>query len=88
MTATWTGGKLIYSDSPESPTARGKLYIDSTLPATTGGVYNRVFLYHVNGKSSGNLKFAVLVRNLGTQAATLTIQRKGIAGPHQSYVYV
>lgn len=25
ITETWTGGKLIFSDSPESPTVKGKL---------------------------------------------------------------
>lgn len=31
MVETWSGGKLIFSDSPEKPTTRGKLYEDGTL---------------------------------------------------------
>src|SRR5512139_3966213 len=41
MSHTWDGGKLIFSDSPETVTARGKLYEDTTLSYTSGTVYNR-----------------------------------------------
>jgi len=88
MTETWGGGKLIFSDSPEYPSGRGKLYEDSGLDATSGTDYNRVFLYHVNGKSSGKIKFAVLVKNLGTSSGTLQVQQSGTAGPSTSYLYV
>jgi hypothetical protein len=87
MTETWTGGKLILSDSPESPTTRGKLYEDGKLGATSGATYNRIFVYHANGNSTNKLKFAVLVKNLGSATGTLTVQQKGTAGPTTSYAY-
>jgi hypothetical protein len=87
MTETWSGGKLILSDSPESPSTRGKLYEDSTLGATTGTTYNRIFVYHANGNSTNKLKFAVLIKNLGSSSGTLTVQQKGTAGPTTSYAY-
>jgi len=87
MSQTWAGGKLLFSDSPEKPSVRGKLYYDETLPATAGTDYNRVFLYHVNGLSSGKMKFTVLVKNRGTASATLTKQKTGTAGPTTSYAY-
>ena len=87
MSQSWSGGKLIFSDSPESPTAKGKLYEDATLTATAGTAYNRVFLYHTNGKASGKARFTVLVKNLGAASATLTVQAKGTAGPSTSYLY-
>ncbi len=88
MTETWTGGTLLFSDSPESPTVKAKLYEDNGLAATSGTTYNRVYTYHVNGKASGKMKFAVLVKNTSASSATLTIQKKGIAGPSTSYLYV
>lgn len=87
MTGSWVGGKLFFSDSPESPTSRGKLYEDASVPATTGSDYHRVFLYHVNGKASGKMKFSVLIKNLGSTSATLTTQKSGSAGPTTSYLY-
>jgi hypothetical protein len=87
MSQTWSGGKLVFSDSPESPSATGKLYEDTGLAATSGTVYNRVFAYHVNGKASGNLRFTVLIKNTGSSSATLTVQKKGVAGPTTSYLY-
>lgn len=86
MTEQWSGGKLIFSDSPEHPATKGKLYEDTTL-AATGTDPNRVFLYHTNGNSSGRLKFTVLIKNLGTSEATLTVQKSGTAGPTTSYLY-
>lgn len=87
MSQTWAGGKLIFSDSPETPTVRGKLYYDETLTATEGANYNRVFLYHVNGMSKNKMKFTVLIKNRGTSSATLTKQKIGTAGPTTSYAY-
>lgn len=88
MTQSWSGGKLIFSDSPEKPGARGKLYEDAGLPATSGSAYNRIFLYHVNGRTDGTrMKFTALLRNTGSTAGTLTVQKKGTAGPTTSYVY-
>jgi len=87
MSETWAGGKLVFSDSPESPSVRAKLYEDGTLSATSGTNYNRVFAYHVNGKSSGNMRFTVLIKNTSGSSATLTVQQKGTAGPTTSYLY-
>ena len=87
MTETYGSGKLVFSDSPESPSVRGKLYEDGTLGATSGTDYNRLFVYHVNGKSSGKMKFAVLVKNLGTSSGTLQVQQSGLAGPSTAYLY-
>lgn len=87
MVETWGGGKLIYSDSPEKPTTRGKLYEDMTLAATSGSVYNRVFLYHVNGYSKNKAKFTVLLKNRGSSSGVFTVQKKGTAGPSTAYAY-
>lgn len=86
MVEQWVGGKLIFSDSPEHPATKGKLYEDTTL-AATGADPDRIFLYHTNGNSSGRLKFSVLIKNLGTSQATLTVQKSGTAGPTTSYLY-
>jgi hypothetical protein len=87
MTQTWAGGSLIFSDSPETVPTRGKLYEDS-FPATSGTTYNRMWVYHVNGKASGKMKLAILIKNTGTSTGTLTIQKKGLAGPSTSFVTV
>ncbi len=84
MSESWTGGKLILSDAPESPSSRGKLYEDATLKATD--LDNRIFLYHANG-SAGSLKFTVLITNLGSGPGALRIRRKGTAGPTTDYLY-
>ena len=86
ITETWTGGKLIFSDSPESPTTKGKLYEDGTLAATSGTVYNRIFVLHVNQNPTKSMKFGVLIKNLGAVDATLRIQKKGWKGPGLSWV--
>lgn len=87
MTESWTGGVLLFSDSPESPSIRGKLYEDTSLSATSGSNYNRIFLYHVNGKSSGKMKFTALLKNNGGSTGVLTVQKKGTAGPTTAYAY-
>src|ERR1700759_1681800 len=87
MSQTWDGGKLIFSDSPESPTTRGMLYKDTNLLATATGVPNRIFAYHANGGSS-NLRFSVLVKNNSTSSGTLTVVQDGVAGPSTDYPYV
>jgi hypothetical protein len=87
MTETWGGGKLVFSDSPEKPTVKAKLYEDTALAATSGTVYNRIYAYHVNGKASGNMRFTVLVKNTSASSGTLTVQLKGTAGPTTSYLY-
>jgi hypothetical protein len=87
MVETWGGGKLVFSDSPETPATHGKLYEDGTLDATVGTVYNRVYVYHVNGQSKNKMKFTALVKNRGTASGTLTVQKKGTAGPSTAYAY-
>lgn len=87
MTQTWGGGKLIFSDSPEHPTTRGKLYEDTTLEATEGTAYNRIFLYHTNGSSTLRLKFVPMLKNTGSATGALVVQKKGTAGPTTSYAY-
>lgn len=86
ITEQWTGGKYIFSDSPESPTVKGKLYEDGTLAATSGTVYNRIFVLHVNQNPSTNMKFGVLIKNTGLVSATLTIRKKGWKGPGLAWV--
>lgn len=88
MSQTWDGGKLIFSDSPESPTSRGMLYKDSTLGATATGIPNRIYVYHVNNNSSGQMRFSVLIKNNGSVAGTLTVLQSGMAGPSTDYPYV
>ncbi len=89
MMQSWTGGKLVFSDSPEKPSTRGKLYEDTSLAAIAGTDYNRIFLYHVNGKTDGTrMKFTALLKNTGSTSGTLTVQKKGTAGPSTSYRYV
>ncbi len=87
MTGTWAGGSLVFSDSPETVPSKGKLYED-TFAATSGTDYNRMWVYHVNGKPSGKMKLAILIKNTGTSSATLTIQKKGVAGPSVAFVTV
>jgi hypothetical protein len=87
MSQTWDGGKLIFSDSPESPTTRGMLYKDTNLLATATGVPNRIFAYHANGATS-SLRFSVLIKNTGSSSGTLTVVQDGVAGPSTDYPYV
>ena len=88
MSTTWTGGELIFSDSPEYPATSGIVYQDGGVPATSGTNYHRIFLYHVNGNTADYMKFAVIVTNLGSANGTLTVQQAGVAGPSTSYMYV
>lgn len=88
MSHTWTGGVLIFSDSPETVTQKGKLYEDTTLSYTSGTVYNRVHVHHVNGYSGKTkMKFAILLKNTGTASGELKVQQKGTAGPSNNYLY-
>jgi hypothetical protein len=87
MSQTWDGGKLIFSDSPESPTTKAMLYKDATLSARSNSVPNRIFLWHVNNKSSGYMRFSVLIQNNGTSSGTLTVVQHGSAGPSTDYLY-
>lgn len=87
MSPAWTGGALLFSDSPESPSTPGILYDDATLTATPAGVANRVYLYHSNGTSSLGLQFGAVLTNLGAFAGSLTVSRSGTAGPTTAYAY-
>jgi hypothetical protein len=89
MSHSWDGGKLIFSDSPETVPDRGKLYEDTTLGATSSGAPNRVLAHHVNGFSnkSKRLKVAILLKNLGDSTGTLIVEKSGTAGPTTSFLY-
>ncbi len=87
MKETWSGGILIFSDSPESPSTPGILYQDGALAATPEGISNRIFLYHVNGNAFGRMKFAVLITNTGNDTGALAVTRHGTAGPTTAYSY-
>lgn len=87
MMQTWTGGKLILSDAPESPATPGKLYEDATLGATTTDVPNRILVYHANGRKAGPLRFAALLRNNGVAPGSLTVKKNGSAGPTRAYAH-
>ncbi len=86
MSQSWTGGALVFSDSPESPASTGKLYEDATLGGTSGGTYNRIFSYHVNNSGSTK-RFAVILKNRSAASCTLTVQKAGRAGPTTSFIY-
>lgn len=73
---------LLFSDSPEMPAQDGVLYAD-TVPA---GRY-RLYVYHANGGAALR-KFPIVVLNQNAQAATVTIQRRGLAAPSTAYVSV
>lgn len=88
VSQTFSGGKLIFSDSPESPTNAGILYVDTNLAATDPSIPNRIFVYHVNASSSGKMKFSVLVENNGNSPAALVVRRVGIAGPGADYMLI
>jgi hypothetical protein len=71
---------MLFSDSPESPSADGVLYAD-TVPA---GRY-RFYVYHANGGATLR-KFPVVALNMGAQPAKITIVRRGLAAPSTAYV--
>jgi len=86
MSHVWDGGKLLFSDAPETVSLRGKLYEDTTLGFTSGTVYNRVHAHHVNGRAA-KMKFAILLKNNGTSSGSLIVQQKGVAGPTADFLY-
>lgn len=73
---------LLFSDSPEMPSQDGVLYAD-TVPAGR----HRLYVYHANGGAALR-KFPVVVLNQNAQAATVTIERRGLAAPSTAYVSV
>ena len=77
-TSTAFGGRLLLSDSPETPTEDGILYQDTV----SGDV--RLFLYHVNG-TAVNKRFVVILENTDPEPATVTVYQHGIGGPGFDY---
>jgi hypothetical protein len=73
---------MLFSDSPESPSADGVLYADTV----AAGRY-RLYVYHANGGASLR-KFPIVALNTGAQPATITIVRRGLAAPSTAYVSV
>jgi hypothetical protein len=58
MIQEWYGGNYIFSDSPESPSAPGRLYDDPEVPATLKNFTNRIFAYHVNANTEEAMRYA------------------------------
>ena len=85
ITRAWTGGTLIFSDSPEYVPGPGVLYADSVPPG-----FVRIMLYHVNDSAnsgtSTRLKFTVVVEpaNAG-ETTTVTLLRSIVKGPSSDY---
>ena len=73
---------LLFSDSPEAPSADGILYADTV----NAGRY-RLYVYQVNG-GNPQRKFPVVVFNPGNASATVKILRRGLAAPSTDYVAV
>ncbi|HEY8073446.1 MAG TPA: hypothetical protein VIF62_05040 [Labilithrix sp.] len=73
---------MMFSDSPESPSSDGVLYAD-TPPAGR----HRIYVYHANGGAALR-KFPVVVLNANATDATVTIVRRGVGTPSQSYVAI
>lgn len=86
MSETWGGGKLLFSDSPETPSSTGMLFKSTGLSATSGTAYNRVFSYHVNGNASSK-KMVVILKNTSGSTGSFQIRKEGIAGPTTSFAY-
>jgi hypothetical protein len=71
---------LLFSDSPESPTASGVLYAD-----TVGAGAYRLYVYHANG-GAGLRKFPLVVLNQGAADAHVVIDQAGVPpAPSQDY---
>ena len=77
-TSTSFGGRLLLSDSPETPNEDGILYQDTV----SGDV--RLFLYHVNG-TAVNKRFVVILENTDPDPAQITVYQHGIGGPGLDY---
>lgn len=86
VTRTDSGGKLLFSDSPEKPTTTGKLAF-AQLPAPAAGTSHRLYVYHVNGNTTAK-RLAVVLENTGAGDITVTKGKLGIAGPSTSYSVV
>jgi hypothetical protein len=75
------GGKLIFSDSPETAPNDGILYQDTV----SGNV--RIFMYHVNGTAAPKRIMTVL-ENPGTEPVHITVYKEGYSGPSENYMEV
>ena len=75
------GGVLLFSDSPEYVKDYGILYSDVVKGEA------RVFYYHVN-VSDQKGKLAVVLENLGSRPATVTVERAALADGSQNYFEV
>jgi hypothetical protein len=73
---------LLFSNSPETPTADGILYAD-----TVDAGRLRLYVYQVNGNNPAR-RFPVVVFNPGTAGATVKIVRRGLATPSAQYLAV
>ncbi len=71
---------LLFSDEPETTSVDGIVYADVITP----GRY-RAYVYHVNAGASLR-KFPLVVLNQGATTATITVTRRGLAGPTTDYV--
>jgi hypothetical protein len=72
---------LLFSDEPETVVGDGVLFAEFL----EAGQRYRVYVYHVNG--GGTLrKFPVVLLNEGASDATVSLARRGVAGPSTSYM--
>jgi hypothetical protein len=89
VSRTWSGGTLVFSDSPEYVPGPGILYADTLAPGPV-----RMMLYHVNatsepGNTKQTLKLSVVVEPADpANPPTLTMRRKIIYGASGDYLSV
>lgn len=86
VSRTWSGGTLVFSDSPEYVRGPGILYADTLPPGPA-----RFFVYHVNDSANSStskqdLKVCVIVEpaNAG-ESPSITIKRTIVYGPGTNY---
>ena len=75
VTSVDTGGRLIFSDSPEYVKEDGILYADTVQGEA------RVLYYHLND-SPTNKKFAVILENIDGKTVGITVKRRGDGTPN------
>lgn len=75
------GGKLLFSDSPETVPNDGIMYQDVVKGDT------RLFFHHVNGTKTPK-KIVVLLENATDQVAHVTVSQYGLGGPGLDYLEV
>lgn len=79
VTSIDTGGKLIFSDSPEMVEREGILYQDRI----RGNV--RLFFHHVNAMPDGK-RVLVMLQNKGKASAWVEMLHAGVSGPDTDYL--